>query len=257
MISTTKWFLFRLMALALLATCTSLASSAVFLVQGELTDKSKKSSSGRHYATHKQQLSAGTKYTIDVSSMEFGVVASLLSPDGLKHVAIPELVDKTTVRMTFTPEKDGEYQLQVIAKEVGAKGKYQVRISSPPPMPAPTKGKLVMEVKCDMGVSGLVDPLRKGVACEAFSMRLNPLSVYTVELVDVGFDAVVRIENAEGKVIASQETKMVGKTRTASLRLMPYDHHVKTAQVGRIVVTPKTAPASGSFTLKLHTLVTS
>lgn len=130
--------------------------------------------------------------------------------------------------------------------------------------PKLSRGKEVLKIQAKLGASGKMDVVQDNAWAEFYKLKVNPLSVYTVELESKEFPTTVRVLKAKGEdltsvLMRSEDQYREGPPRfsKSTLRFLPSDLGVKKAQTLRILVTSDGMNAKGAFTLKVYELVSS
>ncbi len=105
---------------------------------GEIQDSDSKDAEGRPYDDHRVSLTAGQRVRISADSEAFDTLLHVLRSGETGSLAEnDDAGGGLNSRLSFTPDRSGDYVLRVLGFAQDARGAYTLALRSMPPLPTP------------------------------------------------------------------------------------------------------------------------
>jgi hypothetical protein len=202
---------------------------------------------GKPAKVHQVRMSPGKTYLIDMESTDFDPLLRILDARGKQVASDDDGGEGLNARIRFTPRTEGTYQ--IVATRFGSdEGSYLVKVGVLGEDPAkPARAPLVVEK--DLRFEGDLcadDPNVLGKPARVHQVKMSPGKTYVIDLESTDFDPYLRVLDASGRQVASDDDG--GEGLNARIRLTP-----RTAGVYQIVAT-RFGSRQGSYLLKVRVL---
>ncbi|HYV34302.1 MAG TPA: PPC domain-containing protein [Gemmataceae bacterium] len=209
-------------------------------------DKVKPQSPAKLYAV---ECVAGRTYTIELRSEEFDAYLRLEDSTG-KIVAENDDdgggAKGTDARIVYKAPKSGTYTIVATAYGTANKGKYTLTVVHDG-AGAPPDIKYLIDVKAKLTKDDPKDKDRGGVCyMKSYKIDMKAQTTYVIQLDSKDFDAFIRLVDAGGKEVASDDD---GALDGLNAKLV---YQCKQTGAYTIVATTFAHPDTGEFHLRVH-----
>lgn len=192
---------------------------------------------------------AGRTYTIDLRSADFDAYLRLEDPSG-KQIAENDDggggVKGTDAQIVFKAERNGEYTIAATSYNGTGKGKYTLTVVHD----GAGKEDIVKYMMDKIARLTKDDPTEKdrpgGCYFKKYPIELQAGTTYVIQLDSNDFDAYLRLFNAEGKEVASDDD---GAKDGLNAKLV---YRCERAGAYSIVATSSAHADTGEFRLRVH-----
>lgn len=176
---------------------------------GELTAADKKLNN-KHYKTYTLSMSAGTTYTIDLTST-FDTYLYLLDAKSIVAQNDDVKAGNLNSRIVYKPSVNGTYRVIATSLRPAITGKYRIRVTADGPAVVakkdpdpvrPTPGGPVLDVAQQLTKQ---DPQSLGRHYKYFPVGLTAGTTYTIEMTSGDFDTYLKLLDAKGIVAQNDD----------------------------------------------------
>jgi hypothetical protein len=214
----------------------------ILTIAGELTkdDHKDRVRQKSPHKAHQVKLVGGRSYALDLLSKDFDGFLRLEDSAGAEVASDDDSGGDLNPRIVFKPSRDATYRV-IVTTFAGGTGKYRLTIRDTPDIAAELKNGVLRAT----GQLHSKDQEARERYFKAYVIKFMPGKAYTIDLESNDFDAFLRLENAQGKILAQDDDG--GGDLNARIVFSPTKEDTY-----RIIVTTFEPGETGRYTLSVR-----